>query len=111
MLARDGIAAIWQLHLAAARAHRARHASIAASISEIAEAAEQAWMRAEGSRARREPHGSKLTSLRSPYCRSAYRSAHSRAFGPAKIAISQPPSSSNHSRLTFSKIADRVTNS
>jgi hypothetical protein len=51
MLARDGIAAIWQLHLAAAGAHHAGHASIAASISEIAEAAEQAWLRAEGSRA------------------------------------------------------------
>ena len=42
MLARDGIAAIWQLHLAAAGAHRAGEASIAASISEVAEAAEQA---------------------------------------------------------------------
>jgi hypothetical protein len=51
MLARDGIAAIWQLHLAAAGAYRAGEASIAASISEIAEAAEQAWLRAEGSRA------------------------------------------------------------
>jgi hypothetical protein len=51
MLARDGIAAIWQLHLAAAGAYRAVEASIAASISEIAEAAEQAWLRAEGSHA------------------------------------------------------------
>jgi hypothetical protein len=51
MLARDGIAAIWQLHLAAAGAYRAGEASIAASISEIAEAAEQAWLRAEGSHA------------------------------------------------------------
>jgi hypothetical protein len=51
MLARDGIAAIWQLHIAAAEAHRTGHPRIAASISEIAEAAEQAWLRAEGSRA------------------------------------------------------------
>jgi hypothetical protein len=51
MLAREGIAAIWQLHLAAAGAYRAGEASIAASISEIAEAAEQAWLRAEGSHA------------------------------------------------------------
>lgn len=48
LLARGGIAAIWQLHLAAAHAHRmgCRHA--AAAVIEIAEAAEQAWLRAEG---------------------------------------------------------------
>ena len=51
MLARDGVSAIWQLHLAAAEAHRTGHRGAAASISEIAEAAEQAWLRAEGSRA------------------------------------------------------------
>ena len=51
MLARDGIAAIWHLHLSAAEAHRTGRRSAAASISEIAEAAEQAWLRAEGSRA------------------------------------------------------------
>jgi hypothetical protein len=48
MLARGGIAAIWQLHLASAEAHRSGYPSAAASISEIAEAAEEAWMRAEG---------------------------------------------------------------
>ena len=50
MLAREGIAAIWQLHLAAAEAHRSGYLGAAASISDIAEAAEQAWMRSEGSR-------------------------------------------------------------
>jgi hypothetical protein len=48
ILARDGIAAIWQLHLASAEAHWSGYPSAAASISEIAEAAEEAWMRAEG---------------------------------------------------------------
>jgi hypothetical protein len=47
MLARDGIAAIWQLHLASAEADRSGYPRAAASISEIAEAAEEAWMRAE----------------------------------------------------------------
>jgi hypothetical protein len=51
MLARDGIAAIWQLHLAAADAHQSGYRFAAASILEIAEAAEEAWLRAEGARA------------------------------------------------------------
>jgi hypothetical protein len=51
VLAREGIAAIWQLHLASAEAHRSGCPSAAACISEIAEAAEEAWMRAEGARA------------------------------------------------------------
>ena len=50
MLARDGIAAIWQLNEAAADAHRTGHPAAAASILEIAEAAEEAWLRAEGLR-------------------------------------------------------------
>ena len=50
MLARDGIAAIWQLHLAAAEAHRTGHPSAAASILELADAAEEVWLRAEGER-------------------------------------------------------------
>jgi hypothetical protein len=50
MLARDGIAAIWQLHLSAADAHRTGHPKAAQSILELAEAAEEAWLRAEGSR-------------------------------------------------------------
>jgi hypothetical protein len=51
MLAREGVAAIWQLHLASAEAYRSGYPSAAASISEIAEAAEEAWMRAEGASA------------------------------------------------------------
>jgi hypothetical protein len=51
MLARDEIAAIWQLNEVAAEAHRTGHPLAAASILEIAEAAEEAWLRAEGARA------------------------------------------------------------
>jgi hypothetical protein len=50
ILAREGIAAIWQLHLAAAEAHRTGHPRAAISILEIADAAEDAWLRAEGVR-------------------------------------------------------------
>ena len=50
MLARDGIAAIWNLHMAAADAHRTGHHKAAESIVELAEAAEEAWLRAEGAR-------------------------------------------------------------
>jgi hypothetical protein len=50
MLARDGIAAIWQLNLHAAEAYRTGHPRAAVSILEIADAAEQAWLRAEGAR-------------------------------------------------------------
>ena len=45
MLARDGIAAIWTLHLAAARAYRDGHKGMAATIIEIADAAEREWLR------------------------------------------------------------------
>ena len=45
MLARDGIAAIWVLHLAAARADREGQKAMAAGIVEIAEAAEREWLR------------------------------------------------------------------
>ena len=51
ILARDGIGAIWQLNEVAAEAHRTGHPLAAASIVEIAEAAEEAWLRAEGERA------------------------------------------------------------
>ena len=51
MLAREGIEVIWQLQVAAADAHRTGHRQAAASILEIAEAAEAAWFRAEGARA------------------------------------------------------------
>jgi hypothetical protein len=50
ILAREGIAAIWQLHMAAADAHQNGHPCAAASILEIADAAEAAWFRAEGVR-------------------------------------------------------------
>jgi len=50
MLARNGIAAIWQLHPSAADAHRTDHPKAAESILELAEAAEEAWLRAEGAR-------------------------------------------------------------
>jgi len=50
MLARDGIAAIWQLHLAAANAHQTGHPAAADAMLEITEAAEAAWLRAEGLR-------------------------------------------------------------
>jgi hypothetical protein len=50
MLARDGLAAVWQLHLSAADAHRTGHPKAAQSILELAEAAENAWLRAEGAR-------------------------------------------------------------
>ena len=50
ILARDGIAAIWQLNEAAAEAHRTGHPLAAASLVEIADAAEDAWLRAEGVR-------------------------------------------------------------
>jgi hypothetical protein len=48
ILAREGIGAIWQLNEVAAEAHRTGHPLAAASIVEIAEAAEDAWLRAAG---------------------------------------------------------------
>ena len=45
MLAHHGIAAIWHLQVAAAIAHRTGHRSAAASIMDIAEAAEGEWLR------------------------------------------------------------------
>jgi hypothetical protein len=50
MLTRGGIAVIWQLNLDAAAAYRTGHPFAAASILEIAIAAEEAWIRAEGVR-------------------------------------------------------------
>jgi hypothetical protein len=51
MLARHGIAVIWQLHLTATQADRNGFPGAAASILEIADAAEKAWFRAEEERA------------------------------------------------------------
>ena len=50
ILAREGIGAIWQLNEAAAEAHRTGHPLAAASLVEIADATEDAWLRAEGVR-------------------------------------------------------------
>ena len=43
MLTSDGVASIWQLHLAAAEAHRRGQAATAAMLIEIADAAEREW--------------------------------------------------------------------
>ena len=45
MLAREGIGAIWQLHLAAAKAYRDGHKGPAGSIIEVGDAAEREWRR------------------------------------------------------------------
>jgi hypothetical protein len=50
ILAEDGISAVWNLHLAAAEAYQSGYDSAANAIVEIAEAAEEAWLRAEGER-------------------------------------------------------------
>jgi hypothetical protein len=47
LLARDGIAAIWQLHLSAALAYRDGQKAAATGIIEIADAAEREWLRAK----------------------------------------------------------------
>ena len=46
ILAREGVAAIWELHVAAAEVHRTGHRKAAAAIVEIAEAAENKWLSA-----------------------------------------------------------------
>jgi len=46
ILARDGVSAIWALHLSAAGAYRDWHKSVAAGIIDIADAAEREWLRA-----------------------------------------------------------------
>jgi hypothetical protein len=43
VLARDGIAAIWKLHEAAASAHLGGHKWAAKTLMEIADAAEEIW--------------------------------------------------------------------
>ena len=44
LLARHGVAAIWLLHLAAARAYREGNIDAAVSVIEIADAAEREWL-------------------------------------------------------------------
>ena len=46
MLARNGLAAIWELHVAAGIAYRTGNFAAAASIMELADAAEREWMMA-----------------------------------------------------------------
>ena len=50
MLARNGIAVIWELNIAAAEAHRTGHPQSAAALLKLADAAENASLRAEGAR-------------------------------------------------------------
>jgi hypothetical protein len=45
VLRRYGLAAIWQLHLSAAKAYREGNARAARSILDIADAAERVWLR------------------------------------------------------------------
>ena len=45
LLARDGVSAIWKLHLSAAGAYGDGHKSVAAGIIDIADAAEREWLR------------------------------------------------------------------
>ena len=47
ILANEGIEAIWRLHVSAAEAYRDGFPSIAASVTEIAEAAEEVLLRAK----------------------------------------------------------------
>ena len=47
LLAQDGIAAIWPLHLSAALAYRDGQKAAATGIIEIADAAEREWLRAK----------------------------------------------------------------
>jgi hypothetical protein len=47
LLAQDGVAAIWQLHLSAALAYRDGQEAAATGIIEIADAAEREWLRAK----------------------------------------------------------------
>jgi hypothetical protein len=63
MLARDGIEVIWRLHLAATAAHRNGYARSAASILEIADAAEEVC------RARLQRLGNNLTLVSGGYGR------------------------------------------
>jgi hypothetical protein len=48
LLAVDGSAAIWLIHLTAAKAHRQGHCRAAQILIEIADVAEQEWLRNAG---------------------------------------------------------------
>jgi hypothetical protein len=51
LLGECGIAAIWRLNVAAAEAYRTGYPAAASAMLEIAEAAEEAWLRAQGNQA------------------------------------------------------------
>jgi len=51
LIDRDGISAIWGLHVSAAAADRDGHNAVAAGIIEIADAAEREWLRRGETRA------------------------------------------------------------
>lgn len=55
LLAAHGIKAIWDMHLAAAKAHRMGRLKLAASMILIAEAAERRWMRRQSIESERAP--------------------------------------------------------
>lgn len=48
LLKREGVTAIWQLHLAAARAHREGNGLAALSMIQIADAVERLWITRPG---------------------------------------------------------------
>jgi hypothetical protein len=48
VLRREGVAVIWELHLAAAKADRQGNKPAAAAIITIADAVEQEWLRRKG---------------------------------------------------------------
>jgi hypothetical protein len=52
MLSLTGIAAIWDAHVAAAAAHGLGEVEMAASLMEIAEAAERLWLARESAKAK-----------------------------------------------------------
>jgi len=48
MIVREGVAVVWELHLAAANAYNQGYKAAAAAIIEIADAAEREWLRGNG---------------------------------------------------------------
>ncbi len=48
LLTREGIAAIWELHVAAANAYRYKRMETAAALLALADAAEREWLRRDG---------------------------------------------------------------
>jgi hypothetical protein len=71
ILIREGVGAIWQLHLAAARAYRDGQKAAATGIIEIADVAEREWLRGDGHAGSLRLWWWKLNTSKSPYFRSA----------------------------------------